>query len=350
MHLPPSIFGALFGGGAATAGDVFGPVMSAPVVTDNGDGTFTFTWTTDEASTSRIEWGPDATPDAYAFYQEDPTLVTSHTITLTAADGLVSGNSYDWRMVSADALGNLTYGTTGASTAGTITLGDPSFSSVVLLAGNENADGGGAFTDQSTSAHVLTPFLSRAVWDNASNPTGLTWSVKGTAGDSHVGVAASADFDLGNVWTMEIQAKIADAVAGAYGIFGVGIWAGTTRCVLFEINAGKPTWWMSSDGLAAIAGINAKQMTGITTDTGWHYYTATSDGTNIRLFYDGALTDTILTSSVLHSGTGTNTVTIAQGPGDEDWANSRWASMRITKGVARWTATFTPPSLPLLHA
>jgi len=61
-------------------------------------------WTTDEASSTRVEYGP--TPD-YGFYSPpNPTRVTRHGVVLAH---LKSATTYHYRLISADAVGNTVY-------------------------------------------------------------------------------------------------------------------------------------------------------------------------------------------------------------------------------------------------
>ena len=64
----------------------------------------TLFWTTDEASSTRVEYGP--TPD-YGFYSPpNPTRVTHHGVVLVH---LKSATTYYYRLISADAVGNTVY-------------------------------------------------------------------------------------------------------------------------------------------------------------------------------------------------------------------------------------------------
>jgi glucose/arabinose dehydrogenase/PKD repeat protein len=82
--------------------------------------TATITWTTDVPATSEVEWG---TTTAYGFTTgENPTLTTSHAMTLT---GLTAGTLHHFRVVSADVSAahafsaDATFTTTSTSTTGT---------------------------------------------------------------------------------------------------------------------------------------------------------------------------------------------------------------------------------------
>lgn len=79
--------------------DVAAPVISGVTITPASDGTALVTWTTDEASTSRVDFGAGALTS----FAETPGFATAHAVTLT---GLASGATYLLRVTSADAFAN----------------------------------------------------------------------------------------------------------------------------------------------------------------------------------------------------------------------------------------------------
>lgn len=82
------------------------PDSTAPVISDISTGNITssdaiITWTTDEASTSRIEYGTSI--NYGLFSSPDNTLAASHTVTLS---GLTQNTAYYFRVLSSDQSGN----------------------------------------------------------------------------------------------------------------------------------------------------------------------------------------------------------------------------------------------------
>jgi PKD repeat protein len=80
--------------------DCTAPTISGVAAGSLTESTAVITWTTDEASTSRVEYGPAAPP---ALTEEDASLVTAHSVTLT---GLSPCTTYRFSVSSADAAGN----------------------------------------------------------------------------------------------------------------------------------------------------------------------------------------------------------------------------------------------------
>ena len=83
--------------------DDTGPVITDVVATPGTGGTATITWTTDEASDSRVDYG--TTMESLNPVPINLNLVTSHTITIT---GLTQGLTYYYRVISKDILNNST--------------------------------------------------------------------------------------------------------------------------------------------------------------------------------------------------------------------------------------------------
>jgi hypothetical protein len=81
--------------------DTTPPAISAITATPHGDGTATITWTTNEASDSRVDYG--TTTGTLGQYASDATPVTSHSLVLS---GLAVSTTYYYRVTSADAANN----------------------------------------------------------------------------------------------------------------------------------------------------------------------------------------------------------------------------------------------------
>jgi hypothetical protein len=76
-------------------------VISGVTVSDITETTVIVSWTTDEAATSQVEYGP--TISYGSITSLDPTLVSSHHVKLS---GLTKGTTYHYRTQSKDAEGN----------------------------------------------------------------------------------------------------------------------------------------------------------------------------------------------------------------------------------------------------
>jgi hypothetical protein len=82
--------------------DTTPPVLSNVTVSNLTGTSATVSWQSDEGSTSQVEYG--TTPGYGQTTVLDPTLATTHTVPLS---GLLPGVEYHYRVVSADAVGNV---------------------------------------------------------------------------------------------------------------------------------------------------------------------------------------------------------------------------------------------------
>lgn len=105
-----SLGSTLFTLSTPAGADTTAPAISSlQVITTSTTGTVT--WTTNEAATTSVSYGPST---AYGFTATAPLSSTSHTVNIT---GLTSGNTYHYKVTSADAAGNIATSTDGTFTA-----------------------------------------------------------------------------------------------------------------------------------------------------------------------------------------------------------------------------------------
>jgi hypothetical protein len=131
---------------------------------------------------------------------------------------------------------------------------------------------------------------------------------------------------------------------GIFGLHGVGT---DHYCGILITNAGKLKTWFRQTGLNNYTGT-----TTITANT-WHHValvrTSDTTGSNLRIYLNGVLEGTgyLLTGDVAFSIPTTSAVI-----GRTYYDNNSQHFMgylddvRVTKGIARYTATFTPPTAP----
>ena len=115
--------------------DTTAPTISARTATNITGSSAQITWTTNEAATSRVEYG--LTTSYGSSTALDPTLVTTHSVPIT---GLAPSTTYNWRVRSMDAAGNetvsanSTFATAAVSdtTAPTVAWSGPPANSILL--------------------------------------------------------------------------------------------------------------------------------------------------------------------------------------------------------------------------
>ncbi|MBA3936678.1 MAG: fibronectin type III domain-containing protein [Planctomycetes bacterium] len=166
--------------GVAAASDTTAPTISAISSGSITGNSATITWTTDEASTSQVEFG--LTTAYGSLSTVNAALVLSHSVALS---GLVGSTTYHFRVRSRDAAGNLatsadgTFATaadTTAPVASTITAGSiTGTTAVITWTTNEASDSQVEFG--TTTAYGTTTTLDTSLVTNHSvTVSGLTIS------------------------------------------------------------------------------------------------------------------------------------------------------------------------------
>ena len=79
-----------------------------------------------------------------------------------------------------------------------------------------------------------------------------------------------------------------------------------------------------------------------TVPEGWHHVALSYDGATYRWFIDGAMT--LQQAGRLSSQTNDFLVVGGYGSGVQPWFNGAIDEVRVTRGVARYTAPFAPPT------
>ena len=207
-----------------------------------------------------------------------------------------------------------------------------------LLLHCDGTNGSTTFIDSSPFAHAVTP-------------TNVTIS---TAQSKFGG--ASAQF---SVFAAIQSLNSADWEFGA-GDFTVDWWeyrtATTANCVAVArepINA--PPWMFGySDGtnLRAYAysstvwdTLNAVDMGAIVLNA-WSHRAATRQGNTFRTFKDGVLISTVTSALAMHSSSNSLSIGQQQNAPSGQTFQGFIDELRVCKGIARWTASFTPPAAP----
>ena len=162
---------------AQYASDTTAPVISAVLATPNPDGTVTITWTTDEPSDSRVDYG--TVSGALNLNSSNASLVTSHSVTLT---GLTAGTTYYFTVTSKDAADN---SATSTEAGFTPLVDDPCPCSIwnnTPTVGGNPGDGSGyelGFKFRSSQDGSITALRFYKYPGNTGTHVGHLWSITG---------------------------------------------------------------------------------------------------------------------------------------------------------------------------
>ena len=208
--------------------------------------------------------------------------------------------------------------------------GDPYFSSVVLLAGNDNAaDGTTTFLDQSETPKTLTA-NENIQYSTTLFPTGMTSSILLDGTGDFLSSLSHADWAMGAgdfTWEAYVYAN------GAYG---------SDRGVI-STNGINLIFYHAADFLKYYNGGN--NIIGVAVAlTTWTHIAICKGAGSTKMFIGGTQTG----STYADSGTYTQgALQVGSYNSGQSWKGNL-CSVKMTKGVARYTSTFTPPTLPLL--
>jgi hypothetical protein len=199
--------------------------------------------------------------------------------------------------------------------------GDPDFASVSLLLTMDGSNGSTTFTDSSNSALTITANGDAQI-STAQSKFGGASALFDGSGDflSFPAIILSSSDDCTiECWFYRI---------GGEGLIGGG--GGTNWQLLTVLFGGLYAFW---NGFPEVSG-------GTVINSTWHHAAVTRSSGTLRLFLDGALVAT---------GAGSNQSIqiekVGQVANRTDF-NGYIDDVRITSGIARYTANFTPPTEP----
>lgn len=221
---------------------------------------------------------------------------------------------------------------------------DPNFANVSLLLHGDGANGSTVIVDSSLNPKTLTA-VGNAQISTTNSKFGSGCVLFDGNGD-RITVPQNLDFDFGTGnFTIEFW-----AYKSANGINGYD-------CVFSNYkNTNTPSFVVelsTSRGFCIVVapisgGILICSASAAVNDSTWHHWAVCRSGTAWYLFRDGiALAknqDQILGSSIYTTSFG-HLIGSEQDATFYDF-NGRLDELRITKGVARYTANFTPPTAP----
>ena len=207
----------------------------------------------------------------------------------------------------------------------------------VFLAHCEGADASTTFTDSSVGAHTVTP-AGNAQIDTAQFKFGAASALFDGTGD-YLTLDGSADFAFGaGDFTVDFWVRFASLAAAT---------------IIYDsrpasTNGFYPTIYADSSLLRFFTN-GADRITGATSlSTGTWYHVAVSRvGASTRLFLNGAQEgSTYADTNVYLNGSSRPAIGSSGHTIGTSTLNGWKDEIRVSKGIARWTGTFTPPAVP----
>jgi hypothetical protein len=205
---------------------------------------------------------------------------------------------------------------------------DPNFANVSLLLHADGTNGSTTFTDFSSNAHTITVYGNAQV-TTTSPKFGTGALLCDGSGDSLSAPShASLTFGTGD-FTIEAWIRISAFGASQY-IFSRRDSSGFSLRILADQRLSGQT--PNTNSLTQVSATMAANT--------WYHVAYTRSGSTNTLWLDGSSVATLTNSENGLSGTSF----IGSRDGSAESVNGRIDDLRVTKGVARYTATFTPPT------
>ncbi|HEX4440110.1 MAG TPA: IPT/TIG domain-containing protein [Thermoanaerobaculia bacterium] len=262
------------------------PAISALNAAPGAGGTALVTWTTDEPSTSRVDFGTSS--GTLSANVSDGALVTSHSLALTS---LAASTTYYYRVTSADASGNPATSPNPPAPPASFTMPSPSFVDTTVADFSAGTPGTGTAVVAIGDGDVILAPTVEAEFGGTALPSGwssATWDGGGSAvvsGGSLVvdGADAATDASYGPGEALEFvatfgaatfqHAGFVDSLAfnGPFAIFSTG---NTSDTLFARTSDGQqtvvPGTWLNSP----------------------HRYRIEWNASNVLFYADGALVAT----------------------------------------------------------
>ena len=225
---------------------------------------------------------------------------------------------------------------------------DPNFSSVVLLLHFNGANNSTTITDNSSKGLTATAYNSAVVSTGASKFGGSSLYMTRNYLDG-VDVQASTDLNFGTGdFTFEYWYLFVSRENFNYcRVFGHTTTAETSGTFRIRMAAdtsggnvlGEHILCAANSGSARVVGTRQSVI-----DGAWHHIAFCRSGSTIYCFRDGVLKESATDTTDYSYGSTGGLRIGSRGVGINDFSNVYIDDVRVTKGVARYTATFTPPS------
>jgi hypothetical protein len=220
-------------------------------------------------------------------------------------------------------------------------------SSTKLLLHCDGADASTTFTDSEITPKTVTA-NGNAQIDTAQSKFGGASALFDGTGD-YLSLANSADWDMGTGdFTIDFWIRRNGSQGVQTGIWGPATNAGTG----WGVNFGD-----TGAGLGTTNGIVLFTRTGggntvrcnsagvIISDATWTHIAVVRSGNTATIYYDGAAVQSASVTGITFDSAGTGAVIGRRLTDDNAQYFNGWIDeFRVSKGVARWTANFTPPT------
>jgi surface protein len=309
-------------------------LTSTPTETPTATATVTSTVTPTVTSTQTPTSSPTSTPTVTPTPTLTPTLTPTPTLTTTPTSTPTATitNTPTVTATSTTTPTSTVASTPTATPTASSASADPYWSNVVLLSHFDGANNSVTFTDSSAAANTLSA-VADAKLATAQKRYGTASMALDGAGDYAV-VASSNNFDFGTSTDFTVEAWVYVVTSGS----------SSTGANWFTTK-GRKYYFGLYGGYIVVGNASVNIFLGSTNFTSyrdkWTHVAHTRSGNTHRVFIDGVLMATATSSASIGE---TNEMYIGNDPYYGPVYNGWIDEVRVTKGVARYTSSFTVPA------
>ena len=214
---------------------------------------------------------------------------------------------------------------------------DPNFANVSLLLHMDGTNGSTTFTDSSSNTVSITANGNAQITTSTFKFGTGSSTYDGTGDYLNTPSSSLFNFGTGSAFTVEAFIRVPNSFIRP--IFSQRI-AGVFAPFEIQQNGSGYTWLLANAAVNNWASV-ASSSTGLISTNTWYHIALVGDGTNVKFYHEG----TQILSASQPAWTSANRTMYIGGGGDGVY-QGQIDEFRVTKGVARYTANFTPPTAP----
>lgn len=227
---------------------------------------------------------------------------------------------------------------------------DPYYANVSLLLHSDGTNGSTTFTDNSPSPKTVTAFADAQISTSVFKYG--TGSAKFDGNGDYLSTPSSTEFDLGDTYTVEFWVNPNSVTGGWTGWLHRGYystfdqsWTGLT----FSVRVLDSTIYTYLYGTSAATQQVIQTASAVIVAGSWQFYTLVRTGTTAKVYINGVEKGSMVGVNTPAASTIPLVIgdwSFYNGGPAHAWYNGYIDDIRITKGVARYTSNFTPPTAP----
>lgn len=226
---------------------------------------------------------------------------------------------------------------------------DPYAANVSLLLHMDGSNGSTTFTDSSTNALTVTAVNGAAISTAQSKFGGASGFFDGSNDYLTITTNSLLNFGTGD-WTVEFWMRYTDTANAYPCILGVTpSWSAGVVSITHDHSWAANKLSVTANSHSTGAPVVSSSTLSTAT---WYHCAVVRSGTSLKIFIDGIQDGAATISSGLafDFSNGATRIGGANGDGAASYFSGYLDDLRITKGIARYTSNFTPPTTAFPNA